>query len=670
MAELNEHKQLVYTVKELCRMCYTCVRECPAKAIRIFNGQAEVIDERCIGCGNCIKVCSQNAKVFKQTRHEVRSLISSGEKVAAIVAPSFPAEFTEITNHKAFVGMLKGIGFHSVFEVGFGADLVATQYKELLNSGTKGHISSDCPAIVNYIRNYHPSIASNLIPVVSPMVAMARVVKRKLGKNVKIVFIGPCIAKKEESDEVDVVITFTELRAMFEHQDIKPNLINLADFDEPKAGKGAIFPISRGLTQAMNLYDDMLEGNAITAEGRKGFQDAIKEFEEGHLKDHYLELLCCEGCIMGPGMSPEGKRFERRKYIRNYVKQISDKNGIAKWEENVKNYSDIDLTRTFTTNDQRLPEHNEDEINRILVSMGKFSQRDHLNCGACGYETCFEHAIAITEGLAEIEMCLPYTIEELHESIKNLAISNKKLAQVQQALKHSEKLAHMGQLSAGIAHELNNPLGVILMYSDILLDEIEQENDLYSDLKLISIQAKRCKKIVGGLLNFARKNQVNIEKTDVVKLVDDSLQSIIIPENINANIVCKNTSIWAYLDYEQMIQMLSNLFKNAIEAMPNKGKLEINLSETAKNIVILVKDTGVGIPPEDMDKLFTPFFTTKEIGMGTGLGLATVYGIVKMHKGKIDIESNTIMSKGPVGTTFSITIPKNLEQTIVTKSNE
>lgn len=662
MTTANNHKQLVYTVKELCRMCYTCVRECPAKAIRIYNGQAEVISDRCIGCGNCIKVCSQDAKVFLQTRQDVKTLLKSQPNVAAIVAPSFPAEFSDIPNSQTFVGMLREMGFHHVFEVGFGADLVAHQYKKLLDNHSSGYISSDCPAIVNYIRYYHPELTNNLMPIVSPMVAMAKVVKA-IYSDAKIVFIGPCIAKKDESDEVDIGLTFREVRAMFDSLGILPHSVTPADFEEPRAGKGAIFPITRGLTQTINISDDMLESKVIVADGRKGFQDAIKEFEDGYLSNHYLELLCCEGCIMGPGMSPEGKRYQRRQYISNYVQQKFSGEEVARWQENLDKFKDIDLTRLFSPGDKRLPLPDEEEVNRVLASMGKFTTRDHLNCGTCGYETCIEHAIAIEEGLAEVEMCLPYTIEELHETIEDLAITNKKLAQVQQALKHSEKLAHMGQLSAGIAHELNNPLGIILMYSNILLDELEDAHPLKNDMNLISIQAKRCKKIVSGLLNFARKNQIKVEDVEVKKLVEDSLLSVIIPDSIRTEVTCSKDSIRAMLDYEQMIQMLSNLIKNAVEAMPRGGKVEVDVTETSDDIVIRVKDYGVGIPPENIDKLFTPFFTTKGIGQGTGLGLATIYGIVKMHKGSIEVDSNTDHSKGPTGTTFTVKIPKSLEPT-------
>ena len=191
MTEQDENpkrKDLVTTIKERCRVCYTCVRECPAKAIRIINGQAEVMPERCIGCGNCIKVCSQNAKVFRNETAMVNQLIKSGDPVAAIVAPSFPAEFSEIRNHRLLVSLIRAQGFKYVGEVSFGADLVAGEYKKILIAQTYPPvISSDCPAIVSYIEHYHPDLIGSLAHIVSPMVAMSRVMRKRYGKDLKIV---------------------------------------------------------------------------------------------------------------------------------------------------------------------------------------------------------------------------------------------------------------------------------------------------------------------------------------------------------------------------------------------------------------------------------------------------------------------------------------------------
>jgi iron only hydrogenase large subunit-like protein/nitrogen-specific signal transduction histidine kinase len=634
------------------------VRECPAKAIKIVGGQAEVIDERCIACGNCTKVCSQGAKVFLNTTDRVNKLLENDQNAAAIIAPSFPAEFSDIPDYRILTGMIRALGFKYVAEVSFGADLVADRYKKLVQEEKNFYISSDCPSIVNYVKYYHPALVDNLAPIVSPMVAMSRVVREKYGKETKIVFIGPCVAKKAESGEIDEAITFTELRDMMADRGITPNTVSPAEFDQPVGGRGAIFPVARGLLQTAKISDNAITGNMIAAEGRIDFQGALKEFEAGLIKNQHMELLCCEGCIMGPGLSKNGKQYNRRSLVSSYANTKMQTIDSDSWQKSFDEFAELDLTIRHRPEDHRIETLNEDDVNDILVKMGKLTKKDQLDCGACGYESCVEHAIAIKKGLAEVEMCLPYTIEKLHKSVKDLALSNEKLSSMKQALKQSEKLAHMGQLSAGIAHELNNPLGVVIMYSNILLEETKPEDPVRDDLQLIVDQAGRCKKIVAGLLNFARKNQVNHQMVSIKDLVDQSLESLIIPAKVKINIEDKTTNPEAMLDLEQMMQVLTNLIKNAFDAMPDGGSINIKTEDTLSDVIIVISDTGTGIKEEDRAKIFEPFFTTKSIGKGTGLGLATAYGIVKMHKGQISADSNNNPAKGPTGTSFKIVLPR------------
>jgi nitrogen-specific signal transduction histidine kinase/iron only hydrogenase large subunit-like protein len=625
------------------------------------GGQAEVIDERCIACGNCTKVCSQGAKVFLNTTDRVVKLLESDPKVAAIIAPSFPAEFSDITDYHILIGMIKALGFKFVAEVSFGADLVADRYKKLVSDGKKFYISSDCPSIVSYVKFYHPALVDNLAPIVSPMVAMSRVVHEKYGKDTKIVFIGPCVAKKAESSEIDEAITFTELRDMLADKGIVTETVIPEDFDQPVGGRGAIFPVARGLLQTAKISDNAITGNIIAAEGRIDFQGALKEFEAGLIKNQHMELLCCEGCIMGPGLSKNGKQYNRRSLVSSYANTKMQNIDSESWQKSFDEFAELDLSARHNPKDQRIESLDENDVKDILIKMGKKTNKDQLDCGACGYESCIEHAIAIKKGLAEVEMCLPYTIEKLHKSVKDLALSNEKLSSMKQALKQSEKLAHMGQLSAGIAHELNNPLGVVIMYSNILLEESKAEDPVREDLKLIVDQAARCKKIVAGLLNFARKNQVNHQMVSIKELVDHSLESLIIPVRVKINIDDRTTNPDAMLDQEQMMQVLTNLIKNAFDAMPDGGTVNIKMEDTLSDVIIVISDTGTGIKEEDRAKIFEPFFTTKSIGQGTGLGLATAYGIVKMHKGQITADSNNNPSKGATGTSFKIVLPRRKE---------
>jgi len=659
MATSKKYIKLVYTVKDRCRVCYTCVRECPVKAIRIFNGQAEVMAERCIACGNCVRVCSQDAKVFIDSREQVKILLQGNRPVFAIIAPSFPAEFTDIKDYRTVVGMIRALGFDKVLEVSFGADVVAKEYNRLLGqNGGKHYISSDCPAIVNYVENYHPNLVASLAPIASPMVALCRVIRKKYGEDPLIIFIGPCIAKKAESDEIDEAITFRELRKLFQEFGITAKTIEPASFDEPVAGKGAIFPVSRGLLQTANKNDDLIEGNIMVADGRVNFREAIKEFENGLMNSQHLELLCCEGCIMGPGMTYGCKKFDGMAHISHYVQEKLRTLDEDTWEKNLEEFSDIDYSQQFSQRERTPLQAPREKVEEVLFHMGKVSEKDQLNCGACGYDTCVEHAIAIVKGLAENEMCLPFAIEKLHSSLQDLNISNEQLASTQQALRQSEKLAGMGQLSAGIAHELNNPLGVITMYTNILKDETPPDSPVYKDLQLIVEQAERCRGIVGGLLNFARKNQVYLVETNMIDFVSRSLDSIIHPDNIEVKVENRLSDPIVKIDKDQMMQVLTNLEKNAVEAMPKGGMLKIMLSGTDHEVELAVCDTGMGIPQENMDKIFTPFFTTKEVGRGTGLGLPLIYGIVKMHRGQVQVVSNADPWKGQTGTTFTIKIPR------------
>jgi len=658
------HTPLVTTIKERCRLCYTCVRECPAKAIRIAGGQAEVLIDRCIGCGNCVRVCSQKAKRVFSGIEAVDQLLRSGMQVAALVAPSFPAEFPEL-EHEYLVGMARSLGFTMVNEVGFGADLVAAEYWRLLSeTKDKRYIATTCPAIVGYIERYHPALVPALAPIVSPMVATARALRRLYSKDLRVVFIGPCIAKKGEASseriggEIDAVLTFVEFREMCQHHAVKPESVIPSDFDPPHASTGVLFPISRGMLQAAQLREDLLAGDVVAADGRSEFVEAIREFEEGDLDARLLEVLCCNGCIMGPGTSSKAPLFNRRSQVSRYAKRRMANLDLERWHKHWSALADLNLRREFAPHDQRIAVPSTDQLLDIMHRLGKFQPDDELNCGACGYETCLEHAAAIYKGLAESEMCLPYTIEQLKITCRELAVSNDQLASTQEALMQSEKLASMGQLAAGIAHEVNNPLGTVLMLSHILLDECPSDGEMREDLGMIVSEADRCKKIVSGLLQFARKNKVDLEYTDVREVAARCARTLRVPPNVHVRTEHHGDDPIAELDQDQIAQVLMNLATNAVAAMPEGGEIVMRTDADGDKIRFIVSDTGVGIPPENRKKIFEPFFTTKPAGQGTGLGLAVSYGIVKMHHGDIRVESNADPKAGPTGSTFTVTVPR------------
>src|SRR5512137_2818003 len=195
---------VIETILQNGRRCYSCVRECPAKAIKIVEGQASVVKERCIACGNCTVVCSQSAKAYASSIEKVCELLASGKPVIAMVAPSFPADDCG-AEPRRLVGALRALGFARVVEVAVGADLTNQAYREYIREHPTGtRLATVCPAVVEYVRKYLPELVGCLVPIVSPMIATAMAAKAFYGDDHACVFIGPCVAKKLEMRDPQV----------------------------------------------------------------------------------------------------------------------------------------------------------------------------------------------------------------------------------------------------------------------------------------------------------------------------------------------------------------------------------------------------------------------------------------------------------------------------------
>ena len=235
------------------------------------------------------------------------------------------------------------------------------------------------------------------------------------------------------------------------------------------------------------------------------------------------------------------------------------------------------------------------------------------------------------------------------------------LHNTQQELLHKEKLASMGQLAAGVAHEINNPLGTILLFAEAMVKDTPKDAPRRDDLRMIVNETTRCKNIVADLLNFARQQEVLAQETDVHKLLERVIEEVRRQPSFEGLEVVRRFSTdlpTIQADADQLQQVFINLLNNAAEAIEGGGT--ITLSTRSVNgywVEIQIDDTGYGIPEEHLGKLFTPFFTTKPPGKGTGLGLSIVYGIVKMHRGQI-----TVQSQVGRGTSFTVTLPVQLPE--------
>lgn len=234
------------------------------------------------------------------------------------------------------------------------------------------------------------------------------------------------------------------------------------------------------------------------------------------------------------------------------------------------------------------------------------------------------------------------------------------LEEAQAQLIRKERLASMGQLAAGVAHQLNNPLGTILLFSDLVLQDLPEGTQGREDVQTIAQEARRAKEIVTALLNFARQQQVWAQPTALDTMLHEFVERACQqPAYERIRIVEQIAPDFPQLEVDpvQLSNVFVNLMDNAADAMPEGGTLTIraDLSPDRQSVVVQVKDTGCGIPPENIKHIFSPFFTTKPLGQGTGLGLSIVYGIVKMHHGAIQVKSQV-----GEGTTFTVTLPVRL----------
>ncbi|MFH0843524.1 MAG: [Fe-Fe] hydrogenase large subunit C-terminal domain-containing protein [Bacteroidota bacterium] len=497
-------KPVLYINDDRCRNSYSCVRVCPVNAIEVKPQKLHptIISQRCIGCGLCYVSCSPGAIEFRDSNEDVKALLSSGRKKAALIEPSIASEFDDITDYRKFVAMIRSLGFDYVHEVSFGVDLIAAKYADLFSTSEgKYYITANCPSIVKIIEKFHPELTPNLAPLVSPMIATAMVVRELYGPDCATIQIGPCIDAKDEAllyssgKLIEGVLTFTELRQLFDESGIQERLVKISDFDAPHGYWGALYPLPAGIIQAGGIKRDMVSSKVITASGKEDILEAINDYDKYiDTIHHHFNLFFCHGCLLGPGMEHHNERFRRRALVSRYTeKRISVLDKEA-WNKNMDKWLKLDFLRTFTPDDQRIPEPPVEAVNEVLKIIGKQDSSEELDCGACGYMSCRDFASTVAKGLAVPEMCHTFNLRNKQEYIETLRQTNRKLAETKKALKESEELALREKEVAQSASDMMNsmleklPIGVVIVDKSlkILHSNLSFINTIGEDAKAIA----------------------------------------------------------------------------------------------------------------------------------------------------------------------------------------
>ncbi|MDY0397608.1 MAG: sigma 54-interacting transcriptional regulator [Desulfuromonas thiophila] len=409
----------ILTVKERCRKCYACVRNCPVKAIKVKAHYAEVIHSRCIGCGKCIAVCTQKAKVIADSREQTWRLLGGSDRKIAVLGCSYPAFFQDVAPNQLVSG-LRRLGFDEVHQGAAGVELLSASYhQQMQQPGDTPLITSHCPTIVDLIERHYPQMLKNLLPVVSPMIAIGRFIKACNSAPVQLVYISSCIAGKFEifaepvADAIDVVLTYKELGQMFQQQRLDLTRLGHTPFDGLQPRRGCLFPISGGPFQVLDIHDDFFQPRYFCAEGEENSLEIIRDLAAGRIDARLVDIRFCNGgCIGGPGRNNRLTTFAKQTLIHRHFQRDDIRYSTS---ERYGKPPQIDFGRSFRNKYKRLDLPSSDSIRKILLQTNKHSEQDELDCGGCGYRTCREHAIAVYQGLADIEMCLPYSLKRLEE---------------------------------------------------------------------------------------------------------------------------------------------------------------------------------------------------------------------------------------------------------------
>ena len=400
--------------KSNCKNCYKCIRHCPVKAIRFSGNQAHIIGNECILCGHCFVVCPQNAKQIVDSTEKARVLLQSGAPVVVSLAPSFIANYDGV-GIESMRKALKALGFFDVEETAIGATIVKTEYERLLAEEKRDIVITSCCHSINLlIQKHFPSALEYLADVMSPMQAHCADIKRRM-PEAKTVFIGPCVAKKDEAEHyeglVDAVLTFEELTNWLKNEGIELE----KEVDNTPESRARFFPTTGGVLKTMA---ERIPGYTyIAIDGVENCIAALKDIENGKTHKCFIEMSACVGsCIGGPVM----EKYHSTAPIKDYM-TVASYAGERDFE--VEQPAPMSLRKYFTQIEKKLAPPTESEIMAVLRQMGKFKPSDELNCGSCGYNSCREKAVAIIQGKAEISMCLPY-LKDKAESFSDTIVKN------------------------------------------------------------------------------------------------------------------------------------------------------------------------------------------------------------------------------------------------------
>lgn len=537
---MSDREYPLYTIKNNCLDCYKCVRSCPVKAIKIEDNSAQIIPELCIACGSCYQVCPVKAKQPRNDLVRAKHLLNSGKDIYVSLAPSWITEFPNIQPEQ-MIAAIRRLGFKGVGETAVGAEEVSASIAKILEQNSHGlFLSTACPAVVEYINKYMPEMSGHLTPLASPLLAHCRILKERLGHDIEIVFVGPCIAKKLEADRhpdlLNLSLTFGDLRQWFKDAGVNPADIRTSVYDKfvlQKAEEGTAYPIEGGMIETIRPYGNVASKTYMAqVSGIANIRNELQNLNVENLdRPVFIECLACSGgCVSGPCANNCGNGLNKRLNILKHA-DFSVSAGKRQPQSNIH--------ETFEISQIAEKEFSEADIRRALNAIGKYNVEDEINCNGCGYDTCRNFACAMLRGKAEPEMCvsnmkhqaqrkanallrcIPSPIVIVNSDLHVLEYNDKFVEAFWQEDEHSEQYSRHDLRGAN----LRDFVGFTNLFSasldleqDIRKEHVRFRDRLY-DVVVFNIDKKQ---IVGGIIQDVttmemKKEQIAERARDVIK---------------------------------------------------------------------------------------------------------------------------------------------------------
>ncbi len=394
-----------------CDECYKCLRVCPTKAIVFTEHRRDIVDDMCIKCGVCQASCPQEALTIQNDKYKVKKHINLGKKIVISLAPSYASAFN-IDNPKRIITALRQLGASWIEETSVAAELVSQCYETQIEKDPKKNILTTCCPSANYlVQYYYPELLDYLLPVVSPMIAHGKLLKERFGNDCYVVFIGPCLAKKAEAESeghIDAVLTFNELLEWFSEMQLDYTELAPGTFDAEPTLRGMAYPVGGSLFHNDRVTPINSQYTTLRVDGVERCKDLLETLKKDGLNKYCVEMNICHGsCVNGPDMPHDGQTYYQRKdrlleYLKCHDTHQTLDTLLAEGAQKVS------FEQTFEPKKTMLKYPTKEEVKQILRQIDKYSEKDYLNCGSCGYDTCEDKAIAVFNNLSKPHMCLPY----------------------------------------------------------------------------------------------------------------------------------------------------------------------------------------------------------------------------------------------------------------------